>query len=453
MGPRIRRFLRASALYTVIVAATLFVADLLMILFGLFPPPHNAGDPIAAWVAARPTGYPGDPVAGWVAARPTGQMRHMTCREFALERSYDYQRNEDGVRTSFSTQELRDDDNLFKVAVTGDSQTELCAPNELSHFGVLDRELRSAGLPAAAFSYAAGKYSPLQAYLAVKRPMQDYDADVLVLNVYTGNDIYDMLRVDDRPHFVRAGNGYEIAPPVWYQDDPPDLRRRSRVLYALSAIGTRTGLRETFVRLRYLYAIAAEQGLKLPSVAAYVNDLRKSAASDVGYPDAFIAQMLNQQLFFHHFPGTGEESMRRLHALLDLVPRENPNRMLVLSALPSYQLISKPPVDPALLAVLERLPLTYEGGVREENQFYAKLRDVAEQSGWVFVDNLRVLREYTGADPLYNDYDYHFLPVASEIIGKAQAQVSQRMPCPPIEGAARRHARSEERGVGKECRL
>ena len=407
MRAGIRRFFRAALLYSAIVAVTLVVADLLMIAFDVFPPPHN----------------PGDAVAGWVAARPTGEARRMSCWEFALNRSYEYERNEDAVRTSFSAQQLRSDEGLFTIAVTGDSQTELCAPNELTHFGVLERELRSGGIPAAAFSYAAGKYSPLQAYLAVKQPMADYAADVLVLNVYTGNDIYDMLRVDDRPHFVPDGNGYVIAPPIWYQEDPPDLHRRSRVLYALSAIGTRTGLRGVYVRLRYLHTVAAEQGQGILSVLAYMNDLRRSAASDVGYSAAFVAQMLNQQLFFHRFPGSAEESMKRLRALLELVRRENPDRLLVLSALPSYQLVNKQPVDSALVAVLERLPLTHEGGVREEGGFYAELEELAADTGWAFVDNLSVLRAYGGPEPLFNDFDYHFLPVASEMIGKAQAAV------------------------------
>ena len=63
----------------------------------------------------------------------------------------------------------------------------------------MERELNSMALQSAVFAFGAGKYSPLQTYLAVREPIQQYSADAFVLNFYTGNDFYDMLRVDDRP--------------------------------------------------------------------------------------------------------------------------------------------------------------------------------------------------------------------------------------------------------------
>ena len=153
-----------------------------------------------------------------------------------------------------------------------------------------------------------------------------------------------------------------------------------------------------------------------------MNDLRKSASSDVGYSAALAAQMLNQQLFFYRFPGSREASIQRLRSLLELVRSENPGALLVFSALPSYQLVGEQPVDSALLAVLENLPINYEDGVREEAELYEITRSLAEQTGWLFVDNLRALRAYEGPERLYNAFDYHFLPVASELIGKAQAE-------------------------------
>jgi len=403
---RLKSLTGKGVLYAAIVLGTLVLADLVMNLLGVFPPTYDYGDP----------------VAGWVAARPTGHMHDSECTEYSTGERVAYTRNEDGARTSVSSRRLQQDSRVFKIAVSGDSQTLLCAPNELTHFGVLEHELSSAGRETLAFDYGAGKYSPLQAYLAVRRLILAYSADAFVLNFYTGNDLYDMLRVDDRPHFVREGAGYVIADPIWYQQDPPGVVRRSRILYAFRAIGNRTGLRNVLVRLRYLHAIAAEQGKGLLSVAEYMNDLRKSASSEVGYPAAFAAQMLNQQLFFHRFPGSREETIRRVRALLELVRREHPKMLLVLSALPSYQLVQRQPVDASFLRVFERLPITYAGGVSEEGALYDTLRTLAAETGWIFVDNLRPLREYAGGQRLYNDFDYHFLPVASAIIGHAQAQ-------------------------------
>jgi hypothetical protein len=59
--------------------------------------------------------------------------------------------------------------------------------------------------------------------------------------------------------------------------------------------------------------------------------------------------------------------------------------------------------------------------VREEQELYDAARSIVEESGWVFVDNLSALREYRGTARLYNNFDYHFEPVANEIIGRQEA--------------------------------
>jgi len=405
-GGKLKRFFKGAAVYLLIIVVTLALIDAALIATGLFPP---------KWV-------PGHAVLGWVSAFPTGEMREYPCTEYSTNSNYRYQRNEDALRTSQSARRLRSDTAGFRIGVGGDSQTDLCAPNEQVHFGVLESELRARGVPAVVFAYGAGKYSPLQAYLAVKQNLDAYHAGAIVLNIYTGNDVYDMLRLDDRPHFVKADTGYRIAPPIWYQEHPPDTRYRSRVLFALRTVARRSGIKNVAVRLRYLRDVAAEQDQGLGTVIGYMNDLRRSATRDVGYPAAFSAQMLNQQLFFHHFPGSREESLRRVRVLLEMVRRENPGRLLVLSALPSYQLVQEQPVDSALLRVIARLPLTYEGGVREEQGLYQELSGMAAQTGWVFVDNLTPLRAHAGTERLYNNFDYHLLPAASAIIGRAQAE-------------------------------
>jgi hypothetical protein len=394
------------ALYSAIILGTLVVVDLALNALGLFPPTYDYGDPDA----------------GWVAAVPSGGLLEADCIEFSTGERATYTRNEDAARTSISARRLREDSALFAIAVSGDSQTELCASNAQTHFGVLERELTAQGHQAVAFAYGAGKYSPLQAYLAVRKLIGAYAADAFVLNFYTGNDFYDMLRVDDRPHFVRGAAGYEIAPPVWYQQDPPGIKRHSRVLYALRTIGKRTGARNVLLRLRYLRAIAVEQGKGVPAVLAYMNDLRRSATPEVGYSAAFAAQMLNQQLFFYRFPGAREETIQRVGALMQLIRRDHPDMILVVSALPSYQLVQQQPVDSAFVRVFERLPLSYAGGVREEGELYETLRRLASETGWLFVDNLAPLRQYAGPERLFNDFDYHYLPVASEFIGRAQAE-------------------------------
>ncbi|HUL48399.1 MAG TPA: hypothetical protein VLT79_00140, partial [Gemmatimonadales bacterium] len=236
-------------------------------------------------------------------------------------------------------------------------------------------------------------------------------------------DFYDMLRVDDRPHFVMSNGHYEIADPEWYRYVDPHTHPRSRILFLLHSVSEATGIRNGFVHLQFLYQMAVEQKAGIGAVVGYFRDLRHSVEPSLGYPEGFTAQFLNQQIFFYRFPGAREESLRRVRALLDVVRRENPGVVLVLSALPSYELIQERPVDAALVRTLGRLPITYEGGVAEERTLYDNLRQLAGQAGWLFVDNLSALRGYHGSERLYNDVDYHLLPPASAIIGANQAAV------------------------------
>jgi hypothetical protein len=405
---RLKRLGRTAATYVAITLGTLVLFDVVLIASGLFPPETD----------------PGDPEVGWLAARPTGEVRTDSCFNLTTGEAVTYVRNEDGFRTSWAAAELRARDDLLKIAVGGDSHTDLCERNADIHFGVMERELNRAGLESAAFSLAAGKYSPLQAYLAVRPALREYPSDAFTLNFYTGNDFLDMLRIDDRPHLVAREEGeYDIAPPIWYQLDPPGRQPRSRVLFTLRSLADRIGLRQTWVRVHYLRDTASEQGEGLFAVIRYMNHLRRGMAPELSYPAAFVAQILNQQIFFETFPGSRDESIERVRALLRMIRAENPGVILVMSPIPSYQLVGGEPVDPAFLRVLERVPVSYDGGRREEAELYEALRVISADEGWLFVDNLTALQAYEGDRRLYNEADYHIEPVASEIIGALQADV------------------------------
>jgi hypothetical protein len=403
----LKRLAWLTAQYGGIVLLTLLLLDLALMALGLFPPTHEYGEPDV----------------GWVAAPPTGEVREDRCTEYESGTSITYTRNEDGVRTSLSAATLMAARDRYLIGVTGDSQTDLCAPNAATHSGVLEATLVARGIPAVVLPYGAGRYSPVQDYVVYRKTLRKYSPRAFVLNFYTGNDFNDILRVDDRPHLVRTDTGYTIAPPQWFRYDPPGVTRRSRVLFAIRSMAKRIGLLGLIQRVAVLRAAAAEQGEGLGTVLAYMNDLRRSVEPTVGYSGAFSAQMLNQQLFFHRFRSARPESIRRVRALLELVRRENPGTALLLSPLPSYQLVQQQPVDSALLRTLARLPISYESGVREERALYDTLRVLAAETGWLFADNLPGLQAYEGPEHLFNKFDYHLRPVASAIIGRTQADV------------------------------
>lgn len=402
-----KRFLKALLVYGAITVVTLAILDVALMATGLFPPQLDYGDP----------------ELGWRPADATGTMALGRCLDVATNKVVDYQRNEDGVRTSHPKAELIGDSTHALIGVIGDSHTELCSPNEELHSGILQATLEGEGIRAIALPYGAGKYSPVQMYLAFKLVLKPYHPKVMMFNIYTGNDFYDILRLDDRPHFEPTDSGYVLAPPVWYSRDDPKVKYRSRVLFAIRTIAERVGIRRLYLRVQELNRVARQQGAGYGTVIGYMQDLYKAREPSVGYPDAFTSQMLNQQLFFYRFPPSKAESLRRMKALLQLIRKENPGLILVMSPLPSYELVGEEPVDSALTATLSRIPVTRAAGMQEEGELYGKLRELATEEQWLFVDNLAALRAYKGTGRLYNNYDYHLMPEASVLIGKAQAAV------------------------------
>lgn len=398
-------------LLTVSVGSTVALVDGILIYFDLFPPRYEYGEADLGFAPHMP-----------------GRVMKDSCTDNVTGTEVTIVKNELGIRTDVAVSELLSDPHRLKIAVVGDSQTELCTPNPLTHPGILERELRNWDPRTVALSYGRGRYSPLQAYLLFKKRLKQFNPQVLAINLYTGNDFYDMLRVDDRPHLAKqAGAGtYELHEPIWLKYEDPREEHRSRVLYVLRSVLKETGIRDVFIRLQFLAGLAEEQKQGLGKAVSYMNDLRAAVNSDVGYPAAYAAQMLNQQIFFYHFPATIEESRSRVRFLMEMIRKENPDMLLVMSPIPSYQLVQQQPVDRAFLQTISRMPFTNEEGLHQEEALYYFLKAAAQETGWLFVDNLAPLRAYKGSDRLFNVFDYHVTPVASAIIGTNEAQVLEQ---------------------------
>jgi len=406
-----RQVLNNVLVYSAIMVVTLLLVDGICVAFNLFPPVLSYGDPDL----------------GWAPARATGAMAIGKCIEFSTGETVIFQRNDDAVRTGLTRAAVLADSARLRIGVSGDSQTDLCARNDQIPGGVLEATLNAHAHPATVLTYGAGRYSPLQAYLAFRKVLVPYRPNVFILQVYTGNDLYDILRSDDRPHFEPTQSGYRIAEPVWYVYDDPKVHTRSRLLHLLRTVGDRTGIRRIPLKVGELRRLGKEYGAGSLDVISYLRDLWKARDPSVGYPDAFSAQMLNQQLFFQHFPGAQEESIRRMRALLTMIRRENPGLTLVMSPIPSYELVGARPVDATLQRTLARLSITLEAGQRQEGGLYERLRQLASEQQWIFVDNLAALQSYKGSGRLYNNFDYHLLPNASALVGQAEAEALLRV--------------------------
>lgn len=403
---RIRSAVRATLIYSLITGLTLAIFDIVLIAFDLFPPSYEFGDPELGWATVAPADLPYD-----------------RCTDMSAGVEIPFYRNELGIRTRLSETEIRASNEDWIIAAVGDSQSDQCAQNHETHQGILEQELNDAGIATLVLSNGVGRYSPLQSYLLFQRRLETFDPDILILNWYTGNDFIDILRLDDRPHFQKTGDGYRIGPPVWFRYYDPSIKYRSRVMFVARSLLDSLGIRNLWQRIRILSSSSDSADRSIASIFRYLNDIRRSIEPEVGYSAAFSAQFLNQQLYMHHFPESEQESLRRAAYLLQMIREENPGTILLLSPIPSYQLVGQEPLDPRLEKTLLRLPIDLNSGISSEGRMYAELQTIATENGWLFADNLRPLREYTGTAPLYNDFDFHVTPAASQVIGSNQAAI------------------------------
>jgi len=337
-----------------------------------------------------------------------------------------------GVRTSkmFGGSELDEAASPLTIAMIGDSHSQLVFPNPLdSHEFVLERDLRARGFPVSMISAGRGRYSPLQEYLLFKNHVKGkYRPQVLLLNFYSGNDFYDMLRPDDRPHYVREdGGAITMRPPRWISFVDPESRswvQRSRLLWGVDELANTLGYPRVVTRLRMLSAAANQSSGSLAETVRYLRNLASSQEPTLAYPAAFAAQILNQALYFQHFPESKADSIVFMRHLLAQIRAENPDLVLVLAAIPSAAVMNGIPADlrQAWKDTLDRTGLSAEKIAQLENELVDQLEASAAPAGWQFIDLRDCLGGRFSSGNLYSPEDLHISAAASRMIGECQAQ-------------------------------
>lgn len=401
----LRRVLPAAAL----AVASLFLLDALLILLDVLPPRRVFGDPELGFREPEGTGV----VRTWQS--PHWRFHHSDSGRIVL--------NERGFRTSRSVAEILRDTTRCRVAVIGDSQTDLPYRNDLTHPFIVQTGLRAGGLSGVeVLSAGRGRYSPLQAYLYFCAVVRDCRPQVLVLNLYTGNDLFDLVREDDRPVLQKDGDGYRVAPPVWYQYDDPALRDswtgQSRVLFAASRLLRWTGLSPYAARVRFLYPLARTQGGGAVEILGYLRDLSGTVEQGIPFPRAYGSQVLNQYLFFRSFPVARAESLSRLGWLLRRIRSENPSLRTVLSPIPSAALAGAIAGDPLYARRLAAARCDAPAVAQEEGLLYAAAVDSARAAGWDIIDNREVFSRLARVPDLYMWEDLHLSPLACRFLAE-----------------------------------
>ena len=278
------------------------------------------------------------------------------------------------------------------------------------------------------FNAGRGKYSPLQEYLLFKYYIKDYyKPTVLVMNLYTGNDFYDLIRVDDRPYFqIESDGNIKIKPPVWILFKNPERGnwlQESRTLGLLHTLMSKLGQPRLITRIQLLSKASYEEGGGFARTLRYLNDIRNSVEPRLDYSGAYSAQILNQAIFLEkYFPASLPKSKKFLKHLLHIIRMENPGLILVMSPIPSAVLADRVPFRELFSQTLERISMDYEDVFKFEEDLYNATREASLEEGWIFIDNLEIMKKIDSKE-LYNTFDLHINKEASQAIGEEQAKI------------------------------
>ncbi|MFQ5559618.1 MAG: hypothetical protein ACE5FU_03395, partial [Nitrospinota bacterium] len=255
--------------------------------------------------------------------------------------------NSHGFKTVRSASQIMGHPRELTVAVVGDSHTALnkkMVPVEKQHPFILENKLQNLGFDAEVLAAGVPRFSPLQEYLVYKHYLKDnFRPQVLVMNLYTGNDFYDLLRPDDRPYFSLEENGeIIIKTPMWVLRNNPEKGtwfEESRIIDLIEILFAKMGQPKFFSRFEFLAAVAYEEGGNIFDIMSYIFDIKKSLEPRLAYSGAYSAQILNQALFMKkHFPETPRKSLIYFKHLLSLIKKENPDLRVIVIAIPSVAL-------------------------------------------------------------------------------------------------------------------
>jgi lysophospholipase L1-like esterase len=224
--------------------------------------------------------------------------------------------------------------NIQRVVIVGDSQTQGLSTNQESYPQVLESLLNSDS-PQRYEVINAGsfKYSPYQYYVGALHYVVPLKPDHLIVAIYLGNDLQDLMRHDDRPYLTLEQDGRVVHhdPAFVRYQDPKTVDawyNQSKLLgLAEAAIGP-TLLWEA-KRAAIMYQNLPGEDGSLGNVAQYALELWRTSRISHG----FGTQELNQYLWFQHFPQTLRSSLlinRRILELFRDLSREHGFRLTVL---------------------------------------------------------------------------------------------------------------------------
>jgi lysophospholipase L1-like esterase len=313
-----------------------------------------------------------------------------------------------------------------RVVALGDSFTAGATNAEESFPGVLERLLNEArpDRPVEMLNAGAGRYSPYQCYVRLERRITPLQPKHVLMAVYVGNDFLDMIRRDDRPYLTELPDGsFQAHGPrfVSYRDpsEEPGLLDKSRVWAVFRGFLGPT-IQYRISRVKILRDNLSSFGYGTGAILQYVKQVAE--LDRVGH--GLMLQILNQQLWFEHFPETLPLSLkinRRTMQLFRDLCQKNGVR-LTYTVIPSKDMIEPERLQAVMGEIQKKSPRTT---LEKLAAFDERLTDETMRScrelGVEYIDLRAGLRSRRkGAEFFYPD-DMHMNPAGNRAVAETLA--------------------------------
>jgi lysophospholipase L1-like esterase len=313
-----------------------------------------------------------------------------------------------------------------RIVVVGDSQTAgECANSETyPHQMELALQRENPLRQWEVLNLGTGRYSPYQYLIRTERAAFPLNPDRVIVGLYTGNDLMDLMRRDDRPYLtLKADGSVEEHPPEFVTLSPPGNRpgllAGSRV-YAVLRHAAGPTLVYQIQRASML--LRATRGHNVFSIGSYMWDVKRTVDISLG----LSTQSALQSVWFRHFPETQPTAL----ALNKWVTRrfkelcETRHISLTYALIPSKIQIEPDDFPDVLARLQHRDPTMTLGSMQAaENELTERVLQDLRDLGVPAIDLRPALKQGKAAGRMYYRDEMHLTPAGNRVVAEAIADV------------------------------
>jgi lysophospholipase L1-like esterase len=310
-----------------------------------------------------------------------------------------------------------------RLVVLGDSQSAGLCQNQESYPHVLEQMLNRQGGRYEVINAAVGKYSPYQYLVRAERDVAPLHPNHLVVTMYLGNDLVDLLRHDDRPYLTLEPPGrVQAHPPVFMVYENPSRPAgwwENARIYGLTRIILGPTVLYQISRARALLGNVENSGQSRWEVARYMLEVKR--LTDIS--DGLMTQALYQKVWFQHFPDTLETAFRLNEAVMrmfrELCARNDIRLTYVL--LPTKVRIEPARLEPLFAQAGRYNPEWSVGNMQAfEDSVASRVIETARKLNVELADLRAPLLAHRGAE-MYFRNDMHLNVAGNRVVAQALA--------------------------------